>query len=103
MGRAIEEMCKSSDKYTIVAGVDVNLGIPHEFPTVSDINELDCHADALIDFSHHSAAKTLCDYAIKTGTPVIFCTTGYTDEELALFRKSAEACKAVLDECRGLL
>ena len=23
-----------------------------------------------------------------------------TDEELALFRKSAEACKAVLDECK---
>ena len=92
MGRAIEEMCKSNDKYTIVAGVDVNLGIPHEFPTVADINELDCKADALIDFSHHSAAKVLCEYAVKTNTPVIFCTTGYTDEEL---KRISEASKKV--------
>ena len=90
MGRAIEEMCKSSDKHTIVAGVDVNLGIPHEFPTVSDINELDCKADALIDFSHHSAAKVLCEYAVKTNTPVIFCTTGYTDEELKLISEASK-------------
>ena len=90
MGRAIEEMCKNSDKYTIVAGVDVNLGIPHEFPTVSDINELDCKADALIDFSHHSAAKVLCEYAVKTNTPVIFCTTGYTDEELKLISEASK-------------
>ena len=90
MGRAIEEMCKGSDKYTIVAGLDINLGVPHEFPTVSSTDELDCKADALIDFSHHSAAKSLCDYAVKTGTPVIFCTTGYTEEELSYINETSK-------------
>lgn len=90
MGRAIEEMCGTSEKFTIVGGVDINLGIPHEFPVVSDINELTCNADAIIDFSHHSAAKVLCSYAVKTSTPVIFCTTGYTEEELATIRKASE-------------
>ena len=90
MGRAIEEMCKNSDKFTIVAGVDVNLGVPHEFPTVSDINELNCRADALIDFSHHTAARVLCDYAAKTKTPVIFCTTGYTEDELAIISETSK-------------
>ena len=90
MGRAIEEMCKGSDKYRIIAGVDVSLGIPHEFPAVSDINELGCKADALIDFSHHSAAKTLCDYAVRTNTPVIFCTTGYTEEELDTIKAASK-------------
>lgn len=94
MGRAIEEMCKGSDKFTIIGGVDINLGVPHEFPVVSDVNELSGKADALIDFSHHSAAKVLCDYAVNTGTPVIFCTTGYTDEELS-FIKEASAKVAV--------
>lgn len=89
MGRAIEEMCKNSDRYTIVAGLDVNLGIPHGFPTVSSVDELDCKADALIDFSHHSAAKKLCEYAVKTNTPVIFCTTGYTDEELEIIKEAS--------------
>lgn len=90
MGRAIEEMCKASDKYTIIGGVDVTLGIPHEFPTVSDINELSGKADAIIDFSHHSASKALCDYAVKTATPVIFCTTGYTEDELAIIKEASE-------------
>ncbi len=90
MGRAIEQMCSGSEKFRIVAGVDISLGIPHEFPTVSDINELSCKADALIDFSHHSAAKVLCEYAVKTGTPVIFCTTGYTDEELDIISEASK-------------
>ena len=89
MGRAIEEMCKGSDRFTIVGGVDINLGIPHEFPVVSDINELSCKADAVIDFSHHSAAKVLCDYAVNTNTPIIFCTTGYTEEELDIIKNAS--------------
>ena len=90
MGKAIEEYCKKSDLYTIVAGVDVNLGIPHEFPTASSITEIDAKADAVIDFSHHSASKSLCDYAVKTGTPVIFCTTGYTEDELSLIAETSK-------------
>ncbi len=90
MGKAIEEMCKASSRFRIVAGLDINLGIPHEFPTVSDVNELDCSADAIIDFSHHSASKALCDYAVKTSTPVIFCTTGYTDEELEYIKLTSQ-------------
>lgn len=90
MGKAIEEYCKNSEDYLIVAGVDVSLGVPHEFPTVSSINEIDAAADAVIDFSHHSCSSSLCEYAIKTGTPVIFCTTGYNDEELTLLSETAK-------------
>ncbi len=90
MGRAIEEMCKKSDKYEIAAGIDINLGIPHEFPTVHSVSELDCKADAIIDFSHHTMAKVLCEYAVRTSTPVIFCTTGYTDEELDIINEAGK-------------
>lgn len=90
MGRAIEDMCKNSEKYAIVAGLDVNLGVPHGFPVAGCADELSCKADALIDFSHHSAAKSLCEYAVRTGTPVIFCTTGYTDEELELINRTSK-------------
>jgi len=90
MGRAIEDMCTTSEKFRIVAGLDINLGIPHEFPTVSNVSELDCKADALIDFSHHSAAKSICEYAVKTNTPVIFCTTGYTEEELTIIKEASK-------------
>ncbi len=90
MGKAIEEMCSGSEKYRIVAGLDINLGVPHCFPTVSSVDELDCNADAIIDFSHHSASSALCRYAAKTGTPIIFCTTGYTEEELSLINETSK-------------
>ena len=90
MGKAIEQMCQNGEGFRIVAGVDVNLGVPHEFPTVSDINELSCKADAIIDFSHHSTVKALSEYAVKTGTPVIFCTTGYNDEELDIINRASK-------------
>lgn len=90
MGKAIEDYCEKNETYTIVAGVDVNLGVPHGFPTAASIDEIDAKADAVIDFSHHSACKALCAYAEKTGTPVIFCTTGYTEDELNLIRKTSE-------------
>lgn len=91
MGRAIEEMCKNSLEYEIVSGIDVSLGVPHAFPTVTEPDELDVKADAIIDFSHHSAAKKLCEYAVKTGTPVVFSTTGYTQEELEIIKKASES------------
>ncbi len=90
MGRAIESMCRENDDFEIVSGIDTSLGIPHSFPTVSSPFELDVKADAIIDFSHHSASKALCEYAIKTGTPVVFATTGYSDDELEVIEKASE-------------
>ena len=90
MGKAIEELCLSDDTVEIVAGIDINLGVPHKFPTVSNPKELDAKADVIIDFSHHSCAKMLCEYAVETGTPVVFATTGYTPEELEIIENASK-------------
>ena len=82
MGKVLEAMCENSDSVEIIGGIDVNLGVPHKFPTVSDPFGLQGKADAVIDFSHHSFAPALCNYAIKTGTPVVFATTGHSEDEL---------------------
>lgn len=47
-------------------------------------------ADCIIDFSHHSATKTLTDYAARTGTPLVIGTTGQTPEERTMIRAAAE-------------
>lgn len=47
-------------------------------------------ADVIIDFSHHSATKSLCEYAVKRNLPVILCTTGQTDEETAIINETAK-------------
>lgn len=90
MGHAIENMCKDSQTCEIVAGVDTNLGVPHPFPTAPSLLELNANADVIIDFSHHSACKQICDYATETGTPVVFATTGYSEDELDIIKKTSK-------------
>lgn len=46
--------------------------------------------DCIIDFSHHSATKTLTDYAARTKTPLVLATTGQTPEELAMIDAAAK-------------
>lgn len=90
MGKAIEELCMVDESVEIVAGIDINLGIPHKFPTVSSPEQLDTKADVIIDFSHHSCAEMLCKYAVETQTPIVFATTGYTDEELEMIDNASK-------------
>ncbi len=45
--------------------------------------------DVIIDFSSHLATADICAYAVKTNTPIVVCTTGHTDEELAVIRETA--------------
>lgn len=40
-------------------------------------------ADVIIDFSHHTAIGEVAAYAEKFGLPVVLCTTGQTEDELA--------------------
>lgn len=43
----------------------------------------DIAADVVIDFCNAKAVDGLLDYCEKTGTPVVLCTTGLSDEQLA--------------------
>lgn len=47
-------------------------------------------ADIVIDFSHHSATPDLLDFCVKNGLPLVLCTTGQTDEELAMIDEAAK-------------
>ncbi len=54
------------------------------------INTFDGDADIVIDFSHHSATVSLCEYAVAHNLPVILCTTGQTEDELAVINETAK-------------
>lgn len=81
MGKAITSLCEDNPKFEICAGIDVNLGIPHRFPTVDRPQAIIESADALIDFSHHSAIETLLSYAKNKNLPIVIATTGHTEKE----------------------
>lgn len=92
MGMAIAAAATKGN-CTIVAGVDINasaLSIAGNFPVYEKISDFPGKADAIIDFSHHSALPSLIEYAKATKTPIVIATTGHTAEELALIDESTD-------------
>lgn len=91
MGRAVTELAASKENAKIVCGVDVT-PMQASFPCYAGINEvpIDCQADVIVDFSHHTAVEGILNFAEKAGIPAVICTTGHTAEELDLIKKCSE-------------
>lgn len=75
MGRTITECAKNFDDLKIVCGTDINT-TSVEYPVYSSPADAKEKVDVIIDFSHPSALKGILDYAVKTNTPAVICTTG---------------------------
>ena len=65
--------------------LDGENGVPRTFEELGDVN-----ADVVIDFSHHSAACSVVEYAKKQGIAAVIGTTGHTAEEKAAITAAAE-------------
>lgn len=75
---------------SLACGVDINqLSIP-EAPVYTTFAEVKEEIDCIIDFSHHTATPTLLEYAIEKNIPVVICTTGHDESEMALINNAAE-------------
>ena len=90
MGEAVRKLISERDDATVIAGIDVNPASVSGFPVYQSITEFSGKADVIVDFSHHTALPSLLDYAVKTGTPLVVCTTGHTDGELNAMRAAAD-------------
>lgn len=90
MGEAVSKLVSERNDVKIIAGVDVNTASPVSgFPVYQSILEFSGKADVIIDFSHHTALPTLAEYAVKTKTPLIVCTTGHSEQELLAMRQAS--------------
>jgi 4-hydroxy-tetrahydrodipicolinate reductase len=89
MGAAVIAAAKETGD-RIVAGVDIDPASDSPFPIFTSPAEFSGKADVIVDFSHHSALPSLLDYAVATGTPLVVCTTGHTEEETAAMRAASE-------------
>lgn len=92
MGQVITGIVAQDEQSQIVAGIDVNTEIQNAYPVFSSIEDCNVEADVIIDFSTAKAVDGLLDYAVKTKIPVVLCTTGLSEEQLA---KVEEAAKQV--------
>ena len=82
MGKTILACMEKDADMTLAAAVD-----PF-FPETDETHlralpDADIGADVIIDFSHHTSTGAVADYAEKFGIPVVLCTTGQTEDELA--------------------
>ena len=89
MGAAVIAAAKEAGD-RIVAGVDINPAADSPFPIFTSPEEFQGRADVIVDFSHHSALPGLLAYAVRTGTPLVVCTTGHTEEETAAMKEASE-------------
>ena len=86
MGRAVTEMASSRDM-TVVAGVDAAAGSA-AYPVSADWADLPA-ADAVIDFSSPSALAAELSYVTAHNLPLVLCTTGLSEEQLAAVQEAA--------------
>ncbi len=89
MGAAVLASCKEKG-VNVVAAVD-KFGTPNfeNIPFYSSIEDVKETADAVIDFTHHTAVPEICAFVRKTGTPCVVASTGHTESELAMLKNLA--------------
>ena len=92
MGQVISGLVKNDAEIEFVAGVDAYMGIANTYPVFESIEKCDVKADVIIDFSNAKAVDNLLDYCVEKQVPVVLCTTGLSEEQLA---KVEEASKKV--------
>lgn len=92
MGQVITDMVKNDDTAEIVAGIDVVDNRDNGYPVFTDIDACDVPADVIIDFAAAVAVDKLLDYSVKHKIPVVLCTTGLSESQIA---KVEEASRKV--------
>ena len=92
MGQVITGLVKNDAEIEFVAGIDAYTGIENTYPVFESIEKCDVEADVIIDFSNAKAVDNLLDYCVEKQVPVVLCTTGLSEEQLA---KVEEASKKV--------
>ncbi len=84
MGQVITGLTANDPDCEIVAGVDISDHIKtNPYPVFKSIAECDVKADVVIDFSTAKVVDSLLDWCVSNNMPVVLCTTGLSEEQLA--------------------
>ena len=86
VARLTEEHLRGAELH---AGVDLG-GNDSGFPCFQTLEQVPAGADCIVDFSHHSATKSLLTHACKNKIPVVLATTGHTEKELKMIEEAAK-------------
>ena len=83
MGQVISGIVEIDPDAEIVAGIDIADQGKNSYPVFTDIDACQVEADAIIDFSSAKATDKLLEYSAARQIPVVLCSTGLSQEQLA--------------------
>lgn len=90
MGQCITGICAQDPDIEIVAGIDTYDGIKNDYPVFASLKECTVDADVIIDFSNAKAVDALLAYGVEKQIPIVLCTTGLSEQQLADVEKAYE-------------
>lgn len=90
MGQVITNIVSGQEDIAIVAGIDrVDHGQNH-YPVFRSLEDCDVEADVIVDFASAKAVDHLLDYCAEHQMPVVLCTTGLSEEQIAKVGETAK-------------
>ena len=92
MGQVISNLALENEEAKIVAGVDISGESKNDYPVFTSLEACDVPVDVIIDFSTAKAVDGLLDYVASKKIPVVLCTTGLSEDQIA---KTKEVSKEV--------
>ena len=90
MGKVITELAAGDADIEISAGVDVAGECAGKYPVVSSFDEVAADVDVIVDFSSPKVFDAMLDYALANKLPVVVCTTGLSEEQIARLDSAVE-------------
>ncbi len=81
MGHTVAACAEGRQEYKIMAGIDKRQDKNLPFPVFDSPEKITEKADALIDFSNPALLDFLLAFGVRTKTPLILCTTGYSRQQ----------------------
>ncbi len=89
MGQVISQLAAGMEDVRIVAGIDVNPVRKNEYPVYDSLEDCREKADVIVDFAAAAAVDHLLDYCVERQIPLVLCTTGLTEAQIAKVQDSA--------------
>ena len=98
MGQVISDLASKDPEVEIVAGIDIADKGNTCYPVFTDMKACQVDADVVIDFSSAKAVDALLDFCAEKALPVVLCTTGLSEVQLAKVEETAEKSRSSLSK-----
>lgn len=90
MGQVLCALIENGGKHTVSAKISLEFESDASANIYKSLEECNCEADCIIDFSNHLATKAVTEFALKNKMPLVIATTGQTEEEMALIKEASK-------------